>query len=129
MTQRDVVLALAESWVSAYNDKDFDRLAELFADDFVLHDMGMDLVLEGGPTFVEGIREVAETAIPDRRYTLARVMVDGSTAILEGSWEGVVRVEKWGLPPGSVRRHRSCTLLDTRDGRIVRMTDYTCAQE
>ena len=68
MTERDQVLQIAMSWVDAYNNKDYARLEELFTDDFVLHDVGINLVLEGGATFVAGIREVAETAIPNRRH-------------------------------------------------------------
>jgi steroid delta-isomerase-like uncharacterized protein len=128
MTERDQVLQIAMSWVDAYNNKDYDRLEELFADDFVLHDVGMNLVLEGGATFVAGIREVAETAIPNRRYTAKRFLTDGDTAVIEGSWEGTVEVEKWGHPAGSIRRHTGATLIDVRDGRIARMTDYTCSE-
>lgn len=126
MADRESVRQIAESWVDAYNRKDYGRLKEILADDFVLTDHGLGLTLEGGENFVEGIRGVAETDIPDRRLTPTRFMVDGDTAIVEGSWHGTVEVERWGLPPGSVRRHKSCTLLDIRDGQIIRMTDYTC---
>ncbi len=122
-------LDLARRWVDAYNGKDYDELREIFADDLVLVDMGLGLTLEGGETFVEGIQQVAEEAIPDRHVTALRFLADGDTAIIEASWEGTVQVEKWGLPPGSVRRHKSCTLLETENGKIKRMTDYTCAQE
>lgn len=126
MTNRDQVIGLAQSWVEAYNARDYDRLKEIFADDFILNDIGLDLVLEGPQTFVDGIKDVAENAIPDRRFTPERIFAADDTAVIEGSWKGTVQIEKWGLPPGSVRSHRSCTLLDVRDGRIARMTDYTC---
>jgi steroid delta-isomerase-like uncharacterized protein len=126
MADRELVRQIAESWVDAYNRKDYGRLKEIIADDFVLADHGLGLTLEGGEKFVQGIRGVAETDIPDRRLTAKRFMVDGDTAIIEGSWHGTVKAERWGLPPGSVRRHKSCTLLDIRDGQIIRMTDYTC---
>ena len=87
------------------------------------------MTLEGGETFVAGIEQVAEEAIPDRRFTPKRILAAGETAVIEGSWEGTVQVEKWGLPPGSVRRHSSCTLLETSAGKIVRITDYTCSPE
>lgn len=126
MADRELIRRIAASWLDAYNNKDYGRLRDILADDFVLTDHGLGLTLKGGKNFVEGIREVAETDIPDRRMTAERVMVDGETAIIEGTWRGTVKVERWGLSPGSVRRHKSCTLLDIRDGQIIRMTDYTC---
>ncbi len=126
MINENLTRNVAQSWVEAYNGKDYDRLQELLADDFVLRDLGLGLTLEGGQAFVNGIREVAERDIPDRSITPKRYLVDGDTAVIEGSWQGTVQVERWGLSPGSVRRHTSCTVLDVRDGQIVRMTDYTC---
>lgn len=126
MTDRNQVAEVANSWIDAYNSKDYVRLREIFADNFVLNDIGLDLVLEGPQTFVDGIKDVAENAIPDRHFTPARILVAGDTAVIEGHWLGTVQVEKWGLPPGSVRSHHSCTLLDVDNGRITRMTDYTC---
>jgi ketosteroid isomerase-like protein len=126
MADRDAVRRIAESWVDAYNRKDYAQLRTILADDFVLTDHGLGLTLTGGEKFVDGIRAVAETDIPDRRLTALRVMAEGDTAIIEGSWRGTVQVERWGLQPGSIRRHKSCTLLDIRDGKIIRMTDYTC---
>ena len=127
MAGPDETRAIAHSWVEAYNGKDYDRMGELLAPDMILEDVGMGLVLEGGQTFVDGIKEVAETAAPDRRLTFNTVYADGETLICEGSWSGTFLVEKWGNPPGTKHTHRSCTVLKTRDGQIIRFTDYTCA--
>jgi hypothetical protein len=110
MASRQEMEAIARSWVEAYNDKDYERLADLLAPELVLEDVGMGLLL-------------------NRRLTFDRIHVDGDTVICEGGWSGTFLVEKWGNPPGTKHSHRSCTILRTRDGCITSFTDYTCGDK
>ena len=126
MARTDEVRVVAQAWIDSYNSKDFDRLREIFADDIRLADLGLGVSVEGADTLVEAMRAVAEERIPDRKATPERIIVDGDVAVVQGSWQGTPLVETWGKPPGTVLRHRSCTVLEIKEGKIVTFTDYTC---
>ena len=121
--------AVAKAWIDAYNEKDFDRLREVFADDIELTDLGMGISVTGGETLVEAMRAVAEERIPDRHNTPERIVVEGDVAIIQGRWRGVPLVETWGKPAGSVLQHRYCSVLEIENGKIKKFTDYTCHEK
>ena len=129
MSSSDEVRAVAQSWIDAYNGKDFDRLHQVFDDDIVLTDLGMGISVSGGEKLVAAMRDVAETRIPDREHTVERIVVEGNVAIIQGRWRGVPLVETWGKPPGTPLAHRYCTVLEIENGKIKTFTDYTCQEK
>ncbi|MEV6767229.1 nuclear transport factor 2 family protein [Nocardia sp. NPDC051030] len=113
-----------QQWVKAYNDKDFDRFASMNTDDVVYTIAALGHAFTGREAFLQHIREYAD-GVPDRRFILDQVIVDGDLIAVEYRFEGTSSGKVAGLPPaGTVLKTSFCSVLRLRDGRIAVQTDY-----
>lgn len=114
---------IAREYIEIWNQRDFDRLASLVADDAEIVDF--DGTVEQGP---DGARQQGEryaTAFPDGRVDITSIAAAGDTVLVEVIGRGT-NDGPFGDMPAT---HRSaelafCNVLTIRDGKIVRDRQY-----
>ena len=106
-------------WEEAFNGRDLSVLADLIADDYVNH-----AALPGTPPGPAGQAAVLErlwAALPDARFEITHLAVDGDVVICVGTMSGTHAGALLGVP-GSGRRveWRMCHLMRfDSDGRAI----------
>jgi len=81
-------MATVAAWMTAYNARDFDALAQLATDDIRVEDPATGHYLLGWPAFRRAAEEIARQ-YPDRRITVSQMMpLGGSAVAVEGEWQG-----------------------------------------
>jgi len=93
-----------------------DALAEVYADDFILHEPDEDIVgIEGLTQFVSTIRSV-----PDLRITLEDDMAEGDKAVTRWIGQGTHQGELMGIAPtGNQVTITGITIHRIEDDKIV----------
>ncbi len=94
-----------------------DALAEVYADDFILHEAGEDIVgIEGLTQFVSMIR----SAIPDIRVTLEDDVAEGDKVVSRWRAQGTHQGELMGIAPtGNEVAITGITIHRIEEGKIV----------
>jgi steroid delta-isomerase-like uncharacterized protein len=82
------VIEIAKASVTAYNEKDWNKIRDLLAADAVYDEKATSRRLEGSGPIIEALQGWAE-AFPDSKGTFVREFASGDTAILELVWKGV----------------------------------------
>jgi predicted ester cyclase len=116
---RDAVNGMRRVWEEAFNGRDLSLLDDLIADDYVNH-----AALPGTPPGPAGQAAVLErlwAALPDARFEITHLAVDGDMAICVGTMSGTHEGELLGVAASG--RHvewRMCHLMrfDTH-GRAI----------
>src|ERR671911_487653 len=110
---RDGVNGMRRFWEEAFNGRDVSLLDDLIADDYVNH-----AALPGTPPGPAGQAAVLErlwAALPDARFEITQLAVDGDVVICIGTMSGT-RVPRRRLPRRS-SRSRTCRLRTARATR------------
>jgi steroid delta-isomerase-like uncharacterized protein len=94
-----------------------DAFAEVYADDFILHEADEDIVgIEGLTQFVSMIR----SAIPDLRISIEDDMAEGNTVVTRWVGQGTHQGELMGIAPtGSQVTFTGITIHRIEDTKIV----------
>ena len=94
-----------------------DALAEVYADDFILHEADEDIVgIEGLTQFVSMIR----SAIPDLRITIEDDMAEGDKVVTRWIGQGTHQGELMGIAPtGNQVTMTGITMHRIEDTKIV----------
>ena len=94
-----------------------DALAEVYADDFILHEADEDIVgIEGLTQFVSMIR----SAIPDLRITIEDDMAEGDKVVTRWIGQGTHQGELLGIAPtGNQVTFTGITIHRIEDTKIV----------
>ncbi len=94
-----------------------DALAEVYANDFILHEAGEDIVgIEGLTQFVSMMR----SAFPDLRITLEDDMAEGDKAVTRWIGQGTHQGELMGIAPtGNQVTITGITIHRIEDTKIV----------
>jgi steroid delta-isomerase-like uncharacterized protein len=94
-----------------------DALAEMYADDFILHEAGEDIVgIEGLTQFVSMMR----SALPDLRITLEDDMAEGDKVVTRWIGQGTHQGELMGIAPtGNQVTITGITIHRIDDAKIV----------
>jgi steroid delta-isomerase-like uncharacterized protein len=82
------VTEIAKAATSAYNDKDWGKLKELFAADAVYDEKASQRRVQGVEQIIEAWKGWG-AAIPDSKGAFVRELVSGDVAVLEVVWKGV----------------------------------------
>ena len=81
-------LEIVKAAMTAYNDKDWAKLKEVFAPDAMYDEKGTHRRLQGiGP--IIGAWQGWATAFPDSQGTFVREFTSGDTVVLEVVWKGL----------------------------------------
>jgi steroid delta-isomerase-like uncharacterized protein len=94
-----------------------DALAEVYANDFILHEAGQDIVgIEGLTQFVSMMR----SALPDLRITLEDDMAEGDKVVTRWIGQGTHQGELMGIAPtGNQVTITGITIHRIEDTKIV----------
>jgi steroid delta-isomerase-like uncharacterized protein len=124
---------LFERWAAGWSAHDPERVAALYTDDCVYEDVPLgavgrgrrELLALGRPFPLCGVAGRPQDAFPDFAIEPTGGFVAGDRAAMEWVMSGT---HARGLPgvPASGRRFRvrGATVLELRDGRVTRNTDY-----
>ncbi|HYM49441.1 MAG TPA: nuclear transport factor 2 family protein [Candidatus Limnocylindrales bacterium] len=107
--------AVVLSALAALAGRNWDALAAVLDPDVVHRTPGVPTPILGREAFLHLARDAVRKT-PDISFTAARVIADGSTVVVEGEW----RYTDAGQPV----RQPSCSVIEVRDGRIVRDEEY-----
>ena len=80
-------IEIAKAATTAYNDKNWDKLKALFAENGVYDEKGSGRRIQGAALVIEAWQGWAK-AIPDSKATFVAEYASGDTAILEVVWKG-----------------------------------------
>jgi ketosteroid isomerase-like protein len=120
--------AVAEAFLGAYNEKDFDVLGELFAEDVDLVHYNRPVAASGREAVLAMFRASAapEGSFPDRRFLPPRRRIAaGEHVLLEHVWEATARQDVPGMGRKGERvRIELATILTVADGRITLYEEY-----
>ena len=111
MTSREVV----EAALAALAQRDWERFAGLLAPEVVHRTPGVPAPILGREAFVQLSREAVARA-PDISFVLSRIVSEGDFVAVEGEW-------RYTGDQGLIHQP-SCSIVEVRDGRIVRDEEY-----
>ena len=120
----DIARKLYEHW----NAREFDRIAELMADDGEIVLVGSDTRFRGPDGAIEFSRMWAD-GFPDGNVTIDRTIASGDTVVVEftgtGRHTGTLRAPGGDVPAtGQSVTLQLCDVQDIRDGKIRRLRSY-----
>lgn len=124
---------LLQRWAAGWSAHDPERLASLYADDCVYEDVPLgavtrgrrELAALGRPFPLCGLGGRPQDAFPDFAIELTGGFVAGDRAAMEWVMSGTHARGRPGVPATGRRfRVRGATVLELRDGRVTRNTDY-----
>ena len=120
MTPEEVVRDLYD----AFNARDFERAAALFADPRVYESIASGAVSRTGADVAAGLR-VWATAFPDGAVAITNVIAVGPWVVVEWTAQGTQTGPLRGQPPSGRRfERRGCAVAEVADEKIVRYRDY-----
>jgi steroid delta-isomerase-like uncharacterized protein len=82
------VIEIAKASVTAYNEKDWNKIRDLLAADAVYDEKATNRRLEGFDQIIEALQGWTQ-AFPDSKATFIREFASDDTAVLELVWKGV----------------------------------------
>ena len=120
--------SLVRSGFDAWNERDFDRGADLFADDATILIVGSGDTLRG-PDGSRQFSRMWADAFPDGRVTVDRVVSSGDHVVVEytgrGTQTGTLTTATGSIPPtGKSVTLQLCDVVEVRDGKIRSQHTY-----
>jgi steroid delta-isomerase-like uncharacterized protein len=124
MTDKDPI-SVANRWIEAYNNKDFETIKSLMSDDIHMthHNRGVEV---NGPDAVLALMNQFEGLVPNRRFhSTRRQFTDGERVVTEQTWEATATTDI----PGFAAKDETlalelCCVWTIDDGKIVEYDDY-----
>lgn len=115
---------LHEEMFDVIQSKDFDHLRELCHADYVYSD-ATGAQIKGADAAVE-VAQKYTSAFPDLRFDILHHHACGdSTSVIEFKATGTHKGELEGIAPtGKKVSMAACNVIEVKDGKIVRETDY-----
>lgn len=120
MADSTLLATLAHGLIDAWNAHDARRVAQYFSEDYVGEDVGLAAALHG-PRDV--LRQVLfnTLGIPDLKFTLDDLVVQGDAFVISWTMHGTHKGKIMNVPPtGQQIIARGMTLYRVRDGLIWR---------
>lgn len=114
-----------DEWAAAWKSHDIDRLLRLFTEDCVYEDVALGAVSRGH----QELRDFAAQTfaiLPDFNLQVTSQFICGSRGAIEWVMSGTQAFAVPGFPAQgeSFSGLRAATIVEFRDGRISRNTDY-----
>ncbi len=122
------VLETAKGATIAYNDKNWDKVKAVFAENGVYDEKGTGRRIQGIKQIIEAWQGWGK-AIPDSKATFVAEYASGDTAVLEVVWKGVHTgplQTPTGIIPASNKRIElpACQVLKVEGGKVTSFTHY-----
>jgi len=124
---------LLQQWAAGWSARDPERVAALYTDDCVYEDVPLgavsrgkrELTVLGRPFPLCGLGARPQDAFPDFGIELTAGFVAGDRAAMEWVMSGTHARGLPGMPATGRRfRVRGATMLELRDGRVTRNSNY-----
>jgi len=112
--------AIAEQWIAGWNSHRPDKMLPLFADDILYEDVAFGEVSHGKAEVSKFAASEFE-AVPDLELKLLRADIHGGHGTIEWSFSGT---DKDIYKTGKKFSVRGVSVIDVRDGKIVRNLDF-----
>jgi len=121
-------LEIAKASITAFNQKDWNRMKALYASDAVYDEKATNRRIQGPDQIVEGL-QIWATAFPDAKGTIVSELTVGDIAVLELMWTGT----QTGLlqaPAGAIAASNravelpACSVMRIEGERIKSDTHY-----
>jgi len=115
---------LVREWCAAFNARDSERLAALFADDLVYEDLPLQLVCKSKDE-LKAFVDPWFAAVPDFAMTVDEVVSDGERAAARWSWSGTQEGPLSPELPASGKHFATTGMswLEASDGRLRQVVD------
>lgn len=116
----DRLQALAGKFVTAYNDKDFERLRELLAPKFYFEHHNRNFQFSNADEFVATLKQFASELMTDRAFGKAtRISSSGNTVVIEQPWSGTPSVDIPGMAAAGERLSLDLCSVFIFEGELV----------
>jgi steroid delta-isomerase-like uncharacterized protein len=124
----DVVVGIEELLKeenAAWNSHDVDKIATFYTDDCIKEDVAVGVNAHGKEA-MNAVNAGAFAAVPDMKIDLRLIISSGDAAATEWTMSGTYSGNRPGVPPATGRPFsvRGATIMQLRDGRISRVSDY-----
>lgn len=119
---------LVERYINLNNNNDVEGVLECCADDIMFESVmnPNNSVRLSGKDQVREVLVGTIQAFSQRSHRIASLIVDGDRAAAETIFTGVAAAELGGgVNPGDEVSIRGATIFEARDGKIVRVCDYS----
>jgi steroid delta-isomerase-like uncharacterized protein len=121
-------IEIAKAATTAYNDKNWDKVKALFAENGVYDEKGTGRRIQGAALVVEAWQGWAK-AIPDSKATFVAEYASGDTAILEVVWKGKhtgpLQTPSGTIPPSNKSIEiPACQVIKVEGGKVTTYTHY-----
>ena len=122
------VIETAKAATIAYNDKNWDKVKAVFAENGVYDEKGTGRRIQGIKQIIEAWQGWGK-AIPDSKATFVAEYASGDTAVLEVVWKGVhtgpLQTPTGIIPPSNKRIELpTCQVFKVEDGKVKSFTHY-----
>ena len=121
-------VTLVRSLYDGWNNREFDKLAELSAPDGKITFMGSGEVLTG-PEGSRTYNEMWANGFPDGRVTIDTIVADGDRVVVEftgrGTHTGTLKTPMGEIPPtGRSVTLKLCDVIELADGLVKEQRSY-----
>jgi steroid delta-isomerase-like uncharacterized protein len=121
-------LEIVKAAMTAYNDKDWAKLKEVFATDAMYDEKGTHRRLQGIGPIIDAWQGWA-TAFPDSQGTFVREFTSGDTAVLEVVWKGLhagpLQMPSGTIPASNKRIELpACQVVQVGGGKVTSFSHY-----
>ena len=122
------VIETAKAATIAYNDKNWDKVKALFAENGVYDEKATGRRIQGIGQIIEAWQGWGK-AIPDSKATFLAEYASGDTAVLEVVWKGVhtgpLQTATGIIPPSNTRIEvPACQVFKVEGGKVKSFTHY-----
>jgi steroid delta-isomerase-like uncharacterized protein len=122
------VIETAKDATIAYNDKNWDKVKAVFAENGVYDEKATSRRMQGVAKILEVWQDWAK-AIPDSKATFVSEYASGDTAIIEVVWKGVhvgaLQTATGTVPPSNKRIEiPACQVIKVEGGKVKSFTHY-----
>lgn len=121
-------LEIAKASITAFNQKDWNRMRALYAPDAVYDEKATHRSIQGPAQIIEGL-QIWTTAFPDAKGTIVREFAAGDIAVLELLWTGT-HTGPLQTPAGSIAASSrsvqmpACSVIQVKGETIKLDTHY-----
>ena len=119
---------IVKAAMTAYNDKNWEKLKEVFAPNAVYDEKGTHRRLQGIGPIIDAWQGWA-AAFPDSQGTFVREFASGDTAVLEVVWKGL-HSGPLQMPSGTIPASNkgielpACQVVEVEGGKVTSFTHY-----
>ncbi len=118
-------IAVANRWIKAYNEKDYDTLKSVIHDDITMQHHQRTPVLHGPDAVLKICQDFDGLTSVKRFHPPTRQFATGDVVVTEHTWEAKATVDIPGfVAEGETLKLELCGVWKVKDGQVVQYDDY-----